>query len=281
MFVGFLGMRSLIKIHLPPVQTQKSLTLVPDTHVLILADGENRIISVSNNFSHIFSKDAVQGIKFSEALGISPNDNEVLARRIKSNKILSEQAITVKTGSESRTALVSGMVEVDSGGKISGTDLLLRMLTQDNSLDALLTDYDKGVVRHLSKITGVKEKEEKEIKQLLSDYYAAFFESFYRHVFTEGGSFMADSFLSELQSVSKQYNWQVEIGSESLLDASALPLSEFNKALPALFETARQFVIRISDAETANTIVQNVHSRLGDAVLRNVSLFEIVKDERT
>jgi hypothetical protein len=280
-FIGFLGMRSLIKSHRPPVETQKPLPLVPDTHILILTDGDNRIIHVSNNFSHVFSKETVQKLYFFEALGISPTDNEVIMRRIKSNKILSEQAVLVKTGTETRNALVSGIVEVDSEGKRSGVNLLLRMFTQDNSLDALLTDYEKGVVRHLSKDTGVKEIEEKEIKQLLLDYYAAYFGAFYSHVFAEGGSFMADSFLSDLQSVAKQNNWQVEIGAESLLDASALPLSELGKALPVLFEIANQFVSSVTDAESANMIVQNVRSRFGDAALKNVSLFETVKEERT
>jgi chemotaxis signal transduction protein len=86
---------------------------------------------------------------------------------------------------------------------------------------------------------------------------------------------MTDSFLSELQSVAKQNNWQVAFGVDSLLDASALPLSELKKALPALFETAKRFVVRVTDSESANTIVQNVRSQFGDAALRNVSLFEV------
>jgi hypothetical protein len=281
MLFGFLGMRSLLNSRRPLGQTQKSLPLVPNTHILIFTDGNNSVIKVSGNYARVFSQEIVQGKNLSEALGISPNDNEAFTRRIKSNKVLSEQAISVNTGSESRNALISGLVEADSEGKISGSDFLLRMLTQDNSLDALLTDYDKGVVRHLSKATGVKDKEEIEIKQLLLEYYAAFFGAFYRHAFNEGGSFMADSFLSELQSVAKQNNWQVEIGTESLLDASALQLSELKKALPVLFEAAYQFVIKVTDAESANTTVQNVRSLFGEAALRNVSLFETRREERT
>jgi hypothetical protein len=280
-FVGFLGMRSLIKSHLPPVQTQKSLTLVPDTHVLVFTDGNNRVIEVSRNYSRVFSEEFVPGRNLSDVIGLSPADNEVLARRIRSGKILGEQAIPAKTGYGILNVLTSGIVEVDSEEKISGANLLLRMLTQDNSLDTLLTDFEKGVLRHLLRTTGAKENQEKEVKQLLLDYYAAYFGAFYSRVFTEGGSFMADSFLSELQSAAKKNDWQVEYGGESLLDASALPLSELKKALPVLFETAKQFVVRVSDSESAGTIVQNVRSQFGDAALNNVSRFETVKEELT
>ena len=249
-FVGFFGMRSLVKSHHQPVQTQKSLTLVPDTHILVFTDGDNRVIEVSPNYSHVFSQEFVPGRNLSDVIGLSPADNEALTRMIRSRKILGEQAIPVKTGYGIRNALASGIVEVDSEGKLSGANLLLRMLTQDNSLDTLLTDFEKGVLHHLLKTTGVKENQEKEIKQLLLDYYAAYFGAFYSRVFTEGGSIMANSFLSELLSAAKQNDWQVEVGDESLLDASALPLSELKKALPVLFETARQFVVRVIDSKS-------------------------------
>ena len=275
MFVGFLGMRSLIKSHRPLVQTQKSLTLVPDTHILIFTDGDYRVIGVSPNYSPVFAQEFVPGRNLSDVIGLSPTDNETFTRMIRSSTILGEQSIPVKTGHGNRNALTSGIVEIDEVGKISGANLLLRMLTQDNSFDALLTEYEKGIVRHLSKDTGVKENEEKEIKKLLMDYYSVYFDTFYSRVFAEGGLFMTDSFLSELQSVAKQNNWQVAFGADSLLDASALPLSELKKALPALFETAKRFVARVTDSESANTIVQNVRSQFGDAALRNVSLFEV------
>jgi hypothetical protein len=138
-----------------------------------------------------------------------------------------------------------------------------------------MPNEQKRMVQMLLGKTGTKEKEEEEIRQLLAGYYRAHFQGFYQHVFEDGGAAMADAFFTELQSVVKQHGWQVDIRpGEATVDVGALSLLTTREALPALFESAKRFVTRISDENTADSIVQDVCSRFDAYAQMNVAYFE-------
>jgi hypothetical protein len=220
----------------------------------------------------------VKGKTISEVLGISLDDTDSLLMAIKTNSILKERPLLVTTRLGQQQAWISGLSASNPQEEYSGVDLLLRMVTGDHTLDELLTDH-QGVVNSLLSMTGTKEQEDEEIKQLLSNYYQAYFKAFYNCIFSEGGSIMADAFLTELQSVAKQHGWQIGIRPDSLLDVSALSPSQMQEALPVMFETAKRFVTRITDEATANTIVQNVRSHFDKSIPISVSHFEKVENE--
>jgi hypothetical protein len=86
---------------------------------------------------------------------------------------------------------------------------------------------------------------------------------------------MADAFIIELASAAPKHGWQMDgIRSNSLLNVSVLSLSEIQKALPALFETAKQFTATVTDKANVETIIQDVRSKFGESALKNVSHFE-------
>jgi hypothetical protein len=135
------------------------------------------------------------------------------------------------------------------------------------------------MVRVLLSKTETKGKQDEEIKQLLSNYYLAYLKAYYNRSFSEGGSIMADAFLSELQSVAKLHEWKMEIRSDALLDTSFLSLSKTQEALPILAETAKQFVIRITDKATAKILIQKVLSSFDKSALKNIYHFEKAEEE--
>ena len=52
-------------------------------------------------------------------------------------------------------------------------------------------------------------------------------------------------------------------------------------ALPILLETAKRFVIEITDESNVNTIVQDVRSKFDEFTLGNISHFELAKQDHT
>jgi len=279
--IGLFTMQSIQRSHHAIENIHSTLTLVPNTHLLIFSYADDTVMEVSRNYGRVFSENMVKGKTIQEVLGISPEDADTLLKDIKANKIFRERKFPANTRLGQEQAWVSGIVIFSPQGEYSGVYLLLRMLNEDYSLDKLSTDHEKAMVSSILSKTGTKQKEEEEIKQLLANYYRAFLQELYNRVFAEGGSIMADVFLTKLQSVSKQHEWQVSIQPDTLLDVSALPLPETQEALPILFETAKRFVTEITDESSVNTIVQDVRSKFDEFTLGNISHFELAKQDHT
>jgi hypothetical protein len=265
--------------HQPFDETVTPLSLAPNAHLLVFTNRADAVIEVSNNYSRQFPLETVNGKTISEVLGLSLFDTGIILKEIKANKILKERAVLVNSRLGQQQALVSGTSIVDSQREFSGTTILVRMFSEDLTCDRFLTASQLGIVWFLLRKTGVEEKEEEEIKQLLSNYYGAFLKVFYNRILIEGGGILAESFLSELQSVAEQHNWHIGIHPYQLLDVSLLPLTKTQEALPVLFETAKQFVAKTIDQATANTIIQNVRSHFDETTLKNVAHFEKLKEE--
>jgi hypothetical protein len=100
---------------------------------------------------------------------------------------------------------------------------------------------------------------------------------FYNQPLSEGGSVMADTFITELQSVVKQKGWQAGIQPDASVAINHLSLSEAQNTLPVLYKTARQFIVRLSDEASVDAITQDVHSKFGEAALMNMNHFELLE----
>lgn len=278
--IGLYLLQNLLKTYQPIIGDVKKLALVPNTHFLVFTKGDNTVIGVSRNYERVFAENMGMGKTILEVLGISQEDADTILKESKANKIFKERKFLVNTHLGQEQAWISGVVIFNPQGEYSGVYLLLRMLNKDYSLNKLLTDHEKAMVSSMLIKTETKLKEEAEIKQLLANYYRAFLQPLYNRVLAEGGSIMADAFLTELQSVSKQHNWQSGIQPDNLLDVSALSLSETRKASPILFETAKRFVVEITDESTVNMIVQDVRSKFDEFTLRNISHFESANQDQ-
>jgi hypothetical protein len=272
--IGLLLFQKLLKTFKPISVSDTKLTLVPNTHLLIFTKGDDTVIDVSRNSSRIFLNDTVPGNSISETLGISLEDQNTILKEIKLSGVLNEQTLNASTRLGLISASISGIAASNHQQEYSGLILLVRILTDDYSLNHFLTDYEKTMVNSLTSKTDVLQKEQTEKKKLLTEYYQAFLRSFYNRAFVEGGSIMADAFITELQSTARQLNRLVIIEPNLAIYTNRLSFSEAQKILPAVFETAKQFIINLTDETTANAIVQEIRSKLGEAVLQNVAYVE-------
>jgi hypothetical protein len=273
--IGLLLLQTLQSIHKPiKVGNAKELTLVPNTHVMIFTKGDDTVIDVSRNYGRVFLQDSVK--RLSETLGISPEDENSLLDEIKASGVLHERPITVTTHSQQVQGFISGISVLDPDNKYSGATLLVRLNTPDYSLDKLMTEQDKGVLRVLMQRTGTGQKEQEEIKELLSNYFLTFIQAYYNHVVAEWGSNVADAFVSELQSAATQHGWQTGNSQPSPLlpEISHLTISETRKALSILFGTAKQFLTNLTDDMSVNSLTQEIRSKFSQPALENVSHFE-------
>ena len=171
--------------------------------------------------------------------------------------------------------LLSAISYLDGNGDYFGAMILVRVLLDDYSLDDLMIEYHRGMVRLLLKKTDAGEKQQAEVNQLLGVYYSAQLTAFYNHAFAEGGSIFAEALMSEVQSIADK--WQI-VAQPDRIDVNDLPLSETIKALPALFEAGKQFVSRLSGEGQADAIVQETRANFDEQILNYVSHFVSSED---
>lgn len=276
--IGLFALKNVLNAYQPIAKDIEKLHLVPNTHLLVFTRADDSVMDTSRNHSEVYANDAVKGKTISKALGLSPEDELLILKELKVRKILSERPFMANTRFGQKEILISGIVVLNPEHQYSGMMLLVRLLVeQDYSLDCLLTDYEKAMVRTLLSKTGAEKNEQAEIRQLLADYYRAHLTALYHHVFSEGGSIFAESFMTNLQTTVKNQGWPVDLQPNSL-DASKLSISEARKAFPILLETARQFVSNFTDESSSRSIIQKTRSSLGDTALKNVTHFEAAEN---
>lgn len=275
--IGLIVLNSIQESHQVFEEIHIQPNLVPNTHLLVFTKADDTIIGVSANFANVFPSNMEKGNTLQNALGISDEDANAILLESKSSKFLKERSVLANTLLGQEPILVSGIVILSPQGKYSGVYLLLRIHHQDYSLEKLLTNDEKAMVNSILTKTGTKQKEDDEIKQLLVQYGRIFLQTLYNRVFNEGGSIMADTFLTQLQSKCKQQGWSIKIQPDNLMDVGALSLTETQESLSTLIETAKQFVAAIIDEATVNQITEDVRSKFDELTLKNITNFTLSK----
>lgn len=269
--VGLLVLRDMLVQHHPLAINDQHFDLVPNTHMFIAIREDSSVISISQNMLRIFPVDNQwNGRALSHVLGMTEDTCDAMLAALRMRGALDERSITVTTRLGRQEAHCSGIAIFNPQGKHTGASLLVRMLMQDNTLDELLTDEQISIVRHIKNKTGVLQKEEEEIKRLLTRYYLAYIKALYNRSLAEGGAVMADALLAELLDTAQRHAWQVTLHPETLLDVSALALPATQAALPLLVDASKRFVARLTDDPTADSVIQEIQSQIDGAVHKNV-----------
>lgn len=276
--IGLFALSNVLNTYLPVANDIQKLRLVPNTHLLVFTRADEMVIDTSRNHSQVYTEDTVKGKTIAEVLGLSAEDELLILNDLKARSIFNERQFMANTRFGQKEVMISGVVVLNPQNQYSGVMLLVRLLIEeDYSLDHLLTDYEKAMVRALLSKTGTEKNEQTEIRQLLADYYRAHLRAFYDRVFSEGGSIFAETFMTNLRATVKRQGWPVELQPNSL-DASNISVAEARKALPILLETARQFVSNFTDETSARSIIQQTRSNIGDSALRNISYIETAEN---
>jgi hypothetical protein len=88
-------------------------------------------------------------------------------------------------------------------------------------------------------------------------------------VLQEGGTPMSQSFLDELQSVSKANGWGIVFEPQMNWDSNPTAHLELpNQAWHILLETAKKFATQLTDTEKVNACIHEARTQLSEAILK-------------
>jgi hypothetical protein len=157
-----------------------------------------------------------------------------------------------------------------AGNQYEGGVLLVRLVSDDVSVDSRLSDYHGAMVRSVMEKTGTDRKEDEQIRTLLGAYFGGLLRGFLDRAEAEGGPAMANALVGELTALTRQNGWDMEIQGRNLLGMQHISTRELRLVLPALVAAATSFVARLTDEATAASIVSRPQEEYDPALLQNV-----------
>jgi hypothetical protein len=247
--------------------------LVPNAHLLIYTKKDGTIIDVSHNFYSFFAHEEVKGKTLESVLEFTELEGSALKEKIRFEKKLCDRPIHIKNHSGiSQESWLSGIAIFTPQGEYSGANYLIRMYVEDDALDNKLNESEKSEVRHF--VTNNISNENNEIRQLLLEYYLAYIKSLFNVAFHEGGATMSQLLLDELQTVAKNYGWQIIFNPQTIFDGNAYPVDVLRNALPVFLETAKRFITRITGPDLVEAQLHELEAQIGETVHKNVARYE-------
>lgn len=247
-----------------------ALDLVPTTHVLVLLQAADRVTTVSDNCIRIFPGESFSGKHLAELLGVSRAETDQLLRPLTEGETLSEVEATAMTRAGKQRAWISGIPLVDAGKQYEGAVLLVRLVSDDASVDSMLSEYQRTMVRSVMEKTGTDRKEDEQICTLLGAYFGGLLTELIDRAEAEGGPAMTNALVGELTTQTRQNGWDMEIQGRDLLAMQRMSARDLRVALPALVAAATRFVARLTDEATAAAIVSRAREKFDTALLRNI-----------
>ena len=215
----------------------KNLEMAPNTHMVIFTDSNNVITHASQNFSYVFGNESHHK-NLSTVLGVSSSEMDRITNDARKKKTLDEQNIRIKIGDEEKTAYLSATVIELPGNPWSGLVILLRLVSNDLSLDDQLEKYDREIVEFMLNKTGIKEKEENEFRQFVSGYYLLYIQPLFQLLQDEGGDALVESLQIDLGRVARQYGCQLVVQPDFHFDLMTTSRSDYCKCFPVLFDNS-------------------------------------------
>jgi hypothetical protein len=262
--IGFIVMHAMQRKHQVILEDNIVLKEIPNTHVLIFLGATGLVEEASQNFEQIFSRNLVQGQALEKVIGLQPAAVVKLLDQIKADKFSSEKEVNIQIPAGLQRAWLSGEAVTSPEGSFLGAILLLRFFSSEFSNDQALSDYHKGIIRALLKRSGIQEVEE--VRKLIFNYYLTHLRPLYNILINEGGSIMADNFLSRIQSEARKKGWIVHISPKTMIDINDIPAAEASTILPSLYVISRKIASEITDEETVNREIEKVSSGIDPKV---------------
>jgi len=239
----------------------KQLGLIPNTHLVVFTDENNRITRASQNFSAVFG-DGFVDRDLGEVFASPPGEMERFLAEIRKNKLLAEQEIHIRTLEGEKAAGFSAILIEIPGSPAAGLIGLVRLFWDDFTLDAQMDSYDRDIQDSLLVKTHTLEKEDKQYRNFISDYYLAFSRPLFNMLLEEGGGIMVDSLVMELEAVSRENACQLLIQTGHTFDLQTSSRQDYARCFPLLFEVIRATSTRILGSTRVEKALQQVFTEI-------------------
>lgn len=243
-------------------------------HMLIFTKYDNTVIDVSSNFNLLFGSQTVEGRPLAHILKISEEAGRTIHEKVKAERKLTdlpvqipENALGIKQG------WLCGIAVFNPQGEYSGANLLLSVPVSMPLFDESLNEEHRMITRRLGEATGTQCKED--VAPFLLGYYLPFIKGLYHIALGQGGPKMASALLDELSKKARANSWQIGFNPETVMEAGSCPWEVLRKALPALLETAKEFVASITDKAVVETTISRISSRFDANVQRDIAAYDL------
>jgi len=254
-FLGIQTLHILLKEERPVEPGARVRVVRNYGHILIYTRNDDAVIDISPNFNRFFESMDVKGKLLSEVLKIPEEESRAILEKLRRERRVADLPLKIQNRSGVvQDVRLSGLAVVNPQGAYMGSNLLLRMRTADLSFDDALNQETRSMARYLLEKSGSSHQDE--IGQFLSDYYLAYIKSLLDAASHRGGTNLSQALLGQLQKAAQ--NWKIQIEPETILDHRKYTLEVLQEALPALLETAIEFVSDIAGPTVAEACIKEV-----------------------
>ena len=247
-------------------------------HILIFTQKDDQVMGGSPNFSQFFGADKLSEKSLVNILGVSPETGQSIFEKLHNEGKLSDLPVKVRDRNGTlQDGWVYGVALTDSRKAYNGSNLLVRVRTQDATFDATLGQEPRAMVKFLLENSGSNYKID--IVKFLSDYHLSYIKLLLNVCSNEGGASMAQGLLDELQKTALKHGWPIQFNLETVLEASNIPLEVLREALPVLLDTAKAVASRITDPVIVEAQLKEHGLRFSETVHRDIQRYLKMGDE--
>lgn len=241
-------------------------------HILIFTKYDNRVIDVSPNFGLLFGTRPTQGKPLAEVLKISEQAGLAIGEKVRDERKVADLPVMIPESSIGPlNSGLCGIAVFNPQGEYSGANLLLSIPVENEVFDESLTPEIKLMIRRLLEQTGSHYRDE--IRQFILGYYRPFFKDLFTIVQGQAGAKMSKALLDELEKMASAHSWRIRFSPDAGLEGADSSLDTLKKALPALLDTAKQFVSRVTDQGVVDAHMQKINSRFDENVQKDIVFY--------
>lgn len=270
-FLGIYALHILLREQRPVKPSVQPKTPPLYGHIMIYLTGNNTVVTTSLNFGRFFGANVEQGKTLAEVLTISQQDERIILEKLQTEGKVTDLPIQVQDcNGVLHTIKLNGVPTHNPQREYSGANILLRIPVADHLFDQALSQYNRSMARHV--LLQSESAYDAEVKTFLVAYFLPYIKVLLELVSHEGGKPMAQSLLDELLETSTRHNWPMQFNLQTVLEGD-YPLRILQEALPALFETAKQFASRVTDPQAVEAAMQTLNVQFGEAVQQEVGRY--------
>lgn len=271
-FLGLFALRLLLGT--PPAEE----TVVPPKrvaplgYILIATKNDDTIIHTSSNSNALFGDESLAGKTLAQALSIPDSEGQAITGMLRNNGKVTDLPVHIRNQAGSLQEIsLCGLAVLDPQKEFLGSNLLLCIPVEDDSINQSLSAESKSMVRYI--LEKSRSRHLAEIGRFLVEYHLIYLQALSRMMFHQGGAPMAQSLLEALKETSKAHNWTISFNPETMLGKYWESLEVLQEALPILRETAEQFVARPLNMETVAGRMKEIDAQIEEAIHREVKRY--------
>ncbi len=242
-------------------------------HILAYTQSDDSVLEVSSNFGNFFREEKVVGKSLAEALTISEPTARLILDKIRAEGKIADFPVQIRNLSgAAQEVKISGLAINNSQKGYMGANLLLRTRVADKSFDEPLDSSSRAMIRFLLERSGSSNKSE--IGQFLADYYTAYLRALLEVASRQGGATLVQALIDTLNQTAQAQGWQIQLNPQTILpDNAEYTLETLREALPALLESGKKFISDVTDPSLVEARMEEVSSRIGAAIHRDVERY--------